>query len=92
MNSLFRRVKKKEVRKQGKASQVKRPLAQEELRRMQHVFQSDDSFLWKYGLSCLTKFQFHTIGHIDNTTQVLIENIQVHNFYPNALKSHMSRS
>ena len=82
VHSLVRRVKKKEVRKQGKASQVKRPLTREEFQKMQHVFQSNDSFLWKYGLSCLTKFQFHMIGRIDDTTQVLIENIQVHDFIP----------
>ena len=92
VNSLIRRVKKKEVRKQGKASQVKRPLTREEFQKMQHVFQSNDSFLWKYGLSCLTKFQFHMIGRIDDTTQVLIENIQVHDFYPNALKTRMNWS
>ncbi len=72
--------------------QVKCPLTQEEFEKMQHLFQSNDSFLWKYGLRCLTKFQFHMIGRIDNTTHVLIENIQVHNFYPNALKTRMNWS
>ena len=91
VNSLIRRVKKKEARKQGKALQVKRPLTREEFQKMQHVFQSGDSnFLWKYGLSCLTKFQLHMIGRIDDTTQVLIENIQVQDFYPNALKTRMN--
>ena len=63
--------------------QVKRPLTREEFQKMQQVFHSDGRrFLWKYGLSSLTKFQFHMIGRIDDTMQVLVENIQVHGFYP----------
>jgi hypothetical protein len=59
VHSLIRRVKKKEVRKQDKASQVKRPLTQEESEKMQQVFHSDGrSFLWMYGFSSLTKFSF----------------------------------
>jgi hypothetical protein len=42
VHSLVRRVKKKEVRKQGKALQVKHPLTREEFQKMQHVFQCID--------------------------------------------------
>ena len=80
VNSLIRHVKIKEVREQGKASQANRPLTREEFQKMQHVFQSDDDFLWKHVLSCLTKFQFHMIGCIDNTTQVLIKKSRFETF------------
>ena len=64
VNNLIRRVKKKEVRKQGVSSKAKRPMTQAEFRRMQNVLQNHNKnhFIWRYGLYSLTNFQFHLIG------------------------------
>ena len=92
VNNLIRRVKKKEVRKQGVSSKAKRAMTQAEFQRMQNILQNHNKnrLIWRYGLYSLTNFQFHLIGQIDDTTQVLIENIQIHNSFPNALKTRLS--
>ncbi len=94
VNSLIKRVKKKEVRKQGVLSQAKRPLTEEEFRRMQHILQNHNksNMIWRYGLYALTNFQFHLLARIDDTTQVLVENIRVHDSFCNALKTRMNWS
>ena len=94
VNNLIRRVKKKEVRKQGVLSKAKRPLTEAEFRKMQNILQNHNkfNFIWRYGLYSLTNFQFHMIARIDDTTQVLIDNIQVHDSFPNALKTRMNWS
>ena len=76
-------------------SKAKRPLTEAEFRQMQKILQNHNrnNFIWRYGLYALTNFQFHLIARIDDTTQVLIENIQVqHDSFPNALKTRMNWS
>jgi hypothetical protein len=94
VNNLIRRVKKKEVRKQGVVSKAKRPLTEEEYRKLQKILQNHDrnNYIWRYGLCALTNFQFHMIARIDDTTQVLVDNVQIHNSFPNALKTRLNWS
>ena len=94
VNNLIKRVKKKEVRKQGVLSKVKRPLTDDEFGQMQKILQNHNrnNYIWRYGLYALANFQFHLIARIDDTTQVLLENIQVHDSFPNALKTRMNWS
>ena len=61
VNNLIKRVKKKEVRKQGVASQCRRAITEAEFRAMQKILQKHDgdSLIWRrYGLYALTNFQF----------------------------------
>ena len=94
VNNLIQRVKKKEVGKQGVSSKVKCAMAQAKLQRMQNILQNHNKnhYIWRYGLYSLTNFHFHLIGRIDDTTQVLIENIWIHDSFPNALKTCLSWS
>jgi hypothetical protein len=48
--------------------------------------------VWCYGLFALTKFQFHLIARIDDTTQVSVDNIRVHDNFCNALKTRLNWS
>jgi hypothetical protein len=94
VNNLIKRVKKKEVRKQGVASQCRRAITEAEFRTMQKILQNHDrnSLIWRYGLYALTNFQFHLLARIDDTTQVLVENLKVHDSFCNALKTRLNWS
>jgi hypothetical protein len=94
VNNLIKRVKKKEVRKQGVASQCRRAITEVEFRTMQKILQNHDrnSSIWRYGLYALTNFQFHLLARIDDTTQVLVENLKVHDSFCNALKTRLNWS
>ena len=48
--------------------------------------------LWRYGMSALINFQFHVIGRIDDTTQVLIDHLCVHDSFSNCLKTKLNWS
>ena len=98
INNLIKRVRKKEVRKQGVAPQCRRPMTETEFRTMQNILQNQhdhdrtNSTIWRFGLYALTIFQFHLIARIDDTTQVLIDNIRLHDSFCNALKTRLNWS
>jgi hypothetical protein len=49
--------------------------------------------IWTYGLPAMLNFQFHLVARIDDATQVLIDNIQVHDtFSSNCLKTRLNWS
>ena len=48
--------------------------------------------IWRYGMSAMVNFQFHVIGRIDDTTQVLINHIRVHDSFSNCLKTKLNWS
>ena len=75
INQLIHDVKKKEVHNQG----ARRLLTTVKYRRMQSILKADDEDqLWKYGIPVMNSFQFHLIGRIDDTTQLLVENLKGH--------------
>ena len=94
VNNLIKRVKKKEVRKQGVVSRCRRAITEAEFRKMQNILQTHNgnSLIWRYGLYALTNFQFHLLARIDDTTQVLVENLKVHDSFCNALKTRLNWS
>ena len=93
INNLIKRVKKKEVRKQGVASQTRRPMTEQEFRLLQTILRDPkNSAMWRYGMSAMVNFQFHVIGRIDDTTQVLVNHIRVHDTFPNCLKTKLNWS
>ena len=60
VNKLIKRVKKKEVRKQGRPSKAKRPLTVEEEWKIMKIIcvnNNRDNWLWRCGLYALTNFQ-----------------------------------
>ena len=91
INNLIKRVKKKEVRKQGVASQTRRAITELEFCTLHTVFCAN-SLLWRNGMSALMDFQFHAIARIDDTAQVLSDHICVHDSFPNCLKAKLNWS
>ena len=95
VNDLIKRVKKKEVRKQGVAPQSQRSMKEPEFRVLRTIRQkmgNDGDVITKLGIPALINYQFHLIARIDNATQLLIEHVSTHNFYPNALKTKLNWS
>jgi hypothetical protein len=92
--NLIKRVKKKEVQKQGAVSESRRAITEDESWTMQNLFLNQDrsSLVWHYGLYALTNFQFHLIARIDDTTQVLVDNVCIHDNSCNALKTRLNLS
>ena len=99
---LLKAVKKKEVRKQGAKSRVRRPMIGKEFESMHKLLrESDDddrrttahASAWKrYGISAIVNFQFHMISRIDDSTQVILEHIRVHDKFSHSLKVRLNWS
>ena len=75
VNDLIKKVKKAEVRKQGKASQARRSLRPEEYVRMLTILREKPDMLRRYCIPALTIFQYNMIGRIDDCCQFLMENL-----------------
>ncbi|KAI2510537.1 hypothetical protein MHU86_3805 [Fragilaria crotonensis] len=105
VNALIKRVKKKEARKQGVDSQTRRPMLGQEFVAMHDLLnrnvlsagrRSDTNALdvfWKrYGILAMTNFQFHLIARVDDSTQLVLEHIRVHDTFASALKTRLNWS
>jgi hypothetical protein len=70
VNDLIKAVKKKEVRKQGKASKADRALEKSEFEQMIRMLESlaDDSMRYMY--PTMFKFQFHMVARLDDTARL----------------------
>ena len=96
VNDFVKYLRKLEARKQGAASKTRRPMEEREFRRLHEVFKTfgapHSSGIWKLGMPALINFQFHMIARIDDTTQVIMDHIRVHNHFENALKTRLNWS
>ena len=101
INDLLKRVKRKEVRKQGVSPKCRRAITEREFRLLLTVLQAANSeiavatnpIVLRFGLPALLNFQFHLIARIDDTTQVLLSNLRAHDFYgTNVLKTRLNWS
>jgi hypothetical protein len=104
VNALIKRVKKKEARKQGADLQTQHPMLGHEFVVMHNLLNQNvllagqrsegarDVFWKRYGISALVNFQFHLIACVDDSTQLVLEHIQVHDSFPSALKTRLNWS
>ena len=101
INDLLKRVKRKEVRKQGVSPKCRRAITEREFRLLLTVLQAANSeiavatnpIVLRFRLPALLNFQFHLIARIDDTTQVLLSNLRAHDFYgTNVLKTRLNWS
>ena len=46
-----------------------------------------DVFWKRYGILAMVNFQFHLIARVDDSTQLVLGHIRVHDAFPNALKT-----
>jgi hypothetical protein len=75
INDLIKAVKKKEVRKQGKASSARRPLQHEEYQSMLDCLRAHDDPIKRYSLPAFFVFQYNLIARMDDTCKFKIENL-----------------
>ncbi|KAI2511670.1 hypothetical protein MHU86_2736 [Fragilaria crotonensis] len=104
VNALIKRVKKKEARKQGVDSQTRRPMLGQEFVAMHDLLNRNvlsagrrsnnahDVFWKRYGILAMTNFQFHLIARVDDSTQLVLEHIRVHDTFASALKTRLNWS
>ncbi|KAI2492284.1 hypothetical protein MHU86_22256 [Fragilaria crotonensis] len=101
VNALIKRVKKKEARKQGAESKTKRPMVGAEFVAMHDILKkgaasgrttTHATYWQRYGIGAMVNFQFHLIARVDDSTQVVLEHIRVHDSFPHALKTRLNWS
>jgi hypothetical protein len=92
INDLIKRVKKKEVQKQGAPSQTRRPMSGREFHLLHGILKASNDTVWRHGITCLINFQFHLIARIDDTTQLLMDHLRVHDSFSYALKARLNWS
>ena len=99
MIDLLKAVKKKEVRKQGAKSRVRRPMIGKEFESMHKLLRESDNdrrttahaSSWKrYGISAIVNFQFHMISRIDDSTQAILDHVRVHDKFSHSLKVRLN--
>jgi hypothetical protein len=68
------------------------PHAERDRDQQQQQNNTSTSIIWRYGMPALINFQFHLIARIDDTTQVIMDHIRVHDNFDNALKTRLNWS
>ena len=104
VNNLLKNVKKKEARKQGAKSRTRRAMIDHEFTDLHDILSRADndgdggrttkhaSYWKRYGISAIVKFQFHLMARIDDSTQVTLQHILVHDHFSNVLKTRLNWS
>jgi hypothetical protein len=101
VNAIIMRVKKKEARKEGVDSQTQCPMLGHEFVVMHNLLNQNvlsagqrskgaHNVFERYGISAMVNFQFHLIACVDDSTQLVLEHIQVHDSFPSALKTRLN--
>jgi len=91
LNDFIKVVKKKEVRKEGKTSQAKRPMDITEYRQLIDKIRNGD-LSKKYALAAYFIFQFHMIARVDDVMHFSQEDLTPNLEYDFTLKSKMKWS
>ena len=82
MASLLKTVKRMEARGIGKPSEARDSISETQFRLMNQVLlDKDASLIEKYGIPALTKFQFHMISRIDDSTLFFAQHLKPHDIY-----------
>ena len=92
VNTLIKKVKKKEVRKQGVASKAQRAVTHVEFRRIHSILRENNDVLCRYSIPSLLTFQFNMIGRIDDCTQFQMENLTSNEDFDFTLRSKLNWS
>ena len=102
INHLIKKVKKKEVRKQGVPSRARRPMTHEEFLQTHETLREHgrnreaepESLdpIWNLGCVACLNFQFHLISRIDDSMNFKINNIQKSAPFPHFLQARLNWS
>lgn len=83
VNELIKVVKKKEVRKEGKASSARRPMEQSEFREMIRRFRDESSrSILRRTMAAYFIYQYNMIGRVDDVAHFTIEYVTPNVEYP----------
>ena len=83
MASVLNQVKRMEARGIGKPSEARDSISDSQFRLMNQVLlDKDASIVEKYVIPALTKFQFHMISRIDDSTLFFANHLKPHDNYP----------
>ena len=89
VNTLIKAVKKKEVRKEGRPSEARRPLEIEEMRRLLNILHGSEDDTIRSVIAAMVKFQFHLVGRLDDTSRFQMADLKIHSQFPFALQGRM---
>ena len=89
VNNLIKKVKKEEVRKQGKPSNAKRPLEQREFRSILRILEQKNDFSCKYRMTTMAKFQYNMVARADDTANFETDELKENAEFPFALLCRM---
>ena len=94
VNDLVKRVKRKEVRKQGVAPKAQCDMEDAEYREILKVLRNNwgTNIIVRYGCPAVMNFQHHYIARIDDTCMSSMDNIQGHPQFSFALKARLTWS
>ena len=89
VNDLIKVVKKKEVRKQGKGSQARRPIEAAEFEQTVHLLEQSDDLKRKYMVATAAKFQYAMVARVDDTAHFKEEDLKPNPQFSFALTCRM---
>lgn len=89
VNNFIKMIKKKEVRKQGKATSARRPLEKSEFVEMQRYFRSRRDFHRAFRVPAFAKLQFSLIARVDDMANFETADLKAHPDITYALQCKM---
>ena len=89
VNELIKKVKKAEVRKLGKASCARRPLDVDEFKWIVKLLREESNAMKRYGFAAIMCVQFHFAPRIDDTCQIMVDEIRLHSSCDSALRTRL---
>jgi len=78
INKFLKEIKKKEVRKQGKASNAKRDMTRAEFKKTLHMLEDSRGFANQYKTTTMLKLQFHLIARTDDISNLESADLREH--------------
>ena len=87
---VIKQVKRAKVCCQGKAPQARRSCTKVEFLKTQSLLKEDGECLKiKYGILAFNNFHYHMISRVENCTQFVMQNIELHPHFNFAIKAKL---
>ena len=93
LNKFVKRVKKLEVQRLGVPSKLWSPLKEEEFQKIVNILkESGEGSTWKYRVLVQICFQVHLTARMDDSMNVLLENVDTHPCFTFCLNTRLKWS
>ena len=94
VNDLIKSMKKAEVKNLGVQTQARRAMTDVEFTKIKELCYNLESrqncVVTKYGVAAQMNFQFHLMARLDDTCNILRQNLEIHPNFPFALKTRLN--